>query len=302
MATAWSQFTEDVLAVYRPPIRRLATYRKMRQVLGEFAGFCPTTTDLTPAAIAGWLQLHRERRPETTLALLRTLRAACTYGVLVSALETNPFAWRKPTAWVDWDVPELDPPVHSAEEISRVLALADQEASAGPWKAARLRALVYAYAFLGARKREVLGLAVADVDLAAGCIAIRTNRRRGLKTRSSAAHLPIPAELGRVLAAWIPLTGCDWLFPGAKRQGPWLEGPPGFKAIDQIKALGQRAGVQGLTIASFRHTFASLAEGWGLSELELQRTLRHSSNLTQKFYRHELPAVLKGVANKVHYI
>lgn len=301
MSTAWSQFTEDVLALYLPPIRRLATCRKMRQVLGEFAPLCPTTADLTPAAIAGWLQLHPGRRPETTLALLRTLRAACTYGVLISALEANPFAWRKPTAWVDWDVPELDPPVHSAEEIARVLALADQEASGGPWKAARLRALVYSYAYLGARKREVLGLLVADVDLAGGSIAIRTNRRRGLKTRSSAAHLPIPAELARVLEGWLPLCGCDWLFPGARRTGPWLEGPPGLKAIDEIKALGMRAGVPGLTIASFRHTFASLSEGWGISETALQRLLRHSNSRTQRFYRHELPAVLREAGAKVHF-
>jgi len=143
------------------------------------------------------------------------------------ALDANPFAWRSPAQWVDWDVPELDPPVHSSAEMARVLALADREASGGSWKAARLRALVYAYAYLGARKREVLGLRIEDVDLAGGSVAIRTNRRRGLKTRSSCANLPIPSELGRVLAAWLPLTGSDWLFPGAKRQGPWLEGPPG---------------------------------------------------------------------------
>jgi integrase len=301
MATTWSQFTADVLAVYLPPIRRLATYRKMSQVLGEFADFCLTTADLTPSAIARWMQVHPERRPETTLALLRTLSAACTYGVLISALEANPFGWRKPTAWVDWDVPELEPPVHTSEEIARVLALADQEAAGGAWKAARLRAVVYALAFTGARKREILGLAVADVDLAAGMLTIRTNRRRGLKTRSSSANLPMPAELGRVLAAWMPLTGCEWLFPGATRTGPWLEGPPGLKAIDQVKALGQRAGVEGLTIASFRHTFASLAEGWGLGETVLQRLLRHSNPRTQRFYRHELPAVLREAGAKVHF-
>jgi integrase len=298
---AWSRFTEDVLSLYLPPIRRLATYRKMRQVLGEFAQFCPTTADLTPAVIAGWIQMHPERRPETTLALLRTLAAACTYGVLVSALDANPFAWRKPTAWVDWDVPELAPPVHGSEDIARVLATADQEASGGAWRALRLQAVVYTLAYTGARKREVLGLAVADVDLPGGSVAIRTNRRRGMKTRSSSARLPIPAELGRVLATWIPLTGCEWLFPGARLEGPWLEGPPGHKAIDQVKALGQRAGIEGLTIASFRHTFASLSESWGIGETALQRILRHTNPRTQKFYRHELPEVLREAGAKVHF-
>jgi integrase len=301
MSTTWSDFSADVLTLYLPPIRRLATYRKMTQVLGEFGPLCPTTADLTPAAIARWLQLHPERRPETTLALLRTLAAACTYGVLISAIDANPFVWRKPTAWVDWDVPELEPPVHSSAEMARVLALASQEVSGGAWKAARLEAVVFTLAYTGARKREVLGLAVADVDLAGGSVAIRTNRRRGLKTRSSAAHLPIPAELGKVLAAWIPLTGCEWLFPGARLEGPWLEGPPGHKAIDQVKALGQRAGIEGLTIASFRHTFASLSESWGIGETALQRILRHTNPRTQKFYRHELPEVLREAGAKVHF-
>ena len=299
--TTWSRFTADVLAVYLPPIRRLATYRKMSQVLAEFAAICPTTGDLTPAAIAAWMQLHPERRPETTLALLRTLSAACTYGVLISALDANPFAWRKPTAWVDWDVPELEPPVHTSEQISAVLALAALEASGGSWKAARLQAVVFTLAYTGARKREVLGLLVADVDLAGASIAIRTNRRRGLKTRASCSHLPIPSELARVLTAWIPLAGCEWLFPGARRQGPWLEGPPGLKAIDEIKALGIRAGVEGLTIASFRHTFASLSESWGISETMLQRLLRHSNPRTQRFYRHPLPEVLREAGAKVHF-
>ena len=248
------------------------------------------------------------RRPETVAALLRCLRAACSFGTSWGYLAADPFDFRPPAAWVDWDVPELEPPVHSSAEIARVLALADREAREGPWeahdgpwKAERLRALVHAYAFTGARKREVLGLAVADVDIAGGTIAIRTNRRRGLKTRGSAATLPIPGPLAAVLAEWIPRSGCEWLFPGATRIGPWLEGPVGGKAIDRIEALGIRAGVPGLTIASFRHTFASLAESWHVSELALQRQLRHSRALTQRAYRHELPEVLRDLAGRVTY-
>ena len=64
-------------------------------------------------------------------------------------IAANPFDFRTPNQWVDWDVPELPPPVHSAEEIARVLDLADEEALDGTWKAARLRAIVYTYAFTG---------------------------------------------------------------------------------------------------------------------------------------------------------
>jgi integrase len=297
----WGELTSQVLALYARPMRRPATARKMRQVLLEFGDLVGEASDLTPATVARWIAAHPNRRPETVCALLRSLRAACVYGVQAKLLDASPFDFREPSAWVDWDVEELDPPVHQAEEIARVLALADQEASGGSWKAARLRALVYCYAFTGARKREVLALQTADIDLAAGVLQIRTNRRRGLKTRQSAACLPLPAPLGAVLAAWLPRTESEWLFPGIRRKGPWLEGPPGEKPLDQVKALGLRAGVPGLTIQSFRHTFASLSESWGIGELALQRVLRHSNLRTQRGYRHELPAVLRDTAAKVHF-
>jgi len=297
----WKSFSREVLALYAVPLRRPATARKMRQVLAEFGELCQSPSDLSPLAIAGWIASHLGRRPETVCTLLRSLRAACTYGESRGLIASNPFHFRGPAAWIDWDVPELPPPVHSAEEISRVLELADREAQAGAWKACRLRAIVYTFAFTGARKREVLALAVADIDLDAGVIRIRTNRRRGLKTRKSAAALPIPPLLRDVLEAWIPCTKSEWLFPGAWRLGPWLEGPPGEKPLDQVELLGIRAGVPGLTISSFRHTFASLAEGWSIGELALQRQLRHTRLRTQLAYRHPLPEVLRGVAAKVSY-
>ena len=282
-------------------MRRIATQRKMEHVLAEFGAICRRPEDLTPSSVAAWIATHPQRRPATVESYLRSLRAACTYALGAGCLERSPFDFRSPARWVDWDVPELPPPVHQAGEIARVLALADQEALAGGWRAARLRAVIYAFAFTGARRRELLGLAVADVDLPGAMISIATNGRRSLKTRASAAQIPIAAPLAEVLATWLAVCGSAWLFPGVRRCGPWLEGPVGEKALDQVKALGLRAGVPGLTIASFRHTFASLAEGWGIGELALQRQLRHTRIRTQIAYRHPLPEVLRDVAAKIHF-
>jgi integrase len=304
----WEDFTSQVLALYALPIRRVATQRKLRHVLEEFGAFCRTTDDLTPAAVAAWVSSHPDRRPATVESYLRSLRAACVYGTRWGHMRASPFDFRSPVRWVDWDVPELPPPVHTAEEIARVLELADREApggtplaGSGAWKASRLRAVVYAFAFTGARRRELLALAVADVDLEGQTIRIATNARRSLKTRSAAAQIPVAAPLAAVLAGWIPQCGSTWIFPGIRRRGPWLEGSVGEKALDQVKALGIRAGVEGLTFQSFRHTFASLSEGWGVGELALQRILRHSNLRTQRGYRHPLPEVLRGAASKVHF-
>lgn len=297
----WGEFTSKVLALYEPPMRRIATKRKIEHVLAEFGAICSRPADLTPSSVAAWIAAHPGRRPSTVESYLRSLRAACTYALGAGCLERSPFDFRSPARWVDWDVPELPPPVHSAEEIARVLEHADAEALAGAWKAARLRAVVYAFAFTGARRKELLGLAVADVDLDHGVIVIQPNGRRSLKTRAAAARIPIAAPLAAVLATWLPICGSSWVFPGVRRLGPWLEGPVGEKALDQVKDLGLRAGVPGLTLASFRHTFASLAEGWGIGELALQRQLRHTRIRTQLAYRHPLPEVLRDVAAKIHF-
>jgi integrase len=132
-------------------------------------------------------------------------------------------------------------------------------------------------------------------------LSIRPNGRRGLKTRIAAAQIPVAEPLADVLGEWLPQCGSTWLFPGVRRKGPWLEGSVGEKPLDQLVALGLRAGVPGLTFQSFRHTLASLAESWGLGELELQRLLRHSSPRIQRLYRHPLPELLRGTAAKMHF-
>jgi integrase len=297
----FASFAGEVLGLYAPPVRRIATYRKMAQVLEEFAPYCNRLADLKPETIARWVRDHADRRPASLDSHLRSLRAACNYAVGAGYLKVSPFAFRSPRRWVDWDVPELPPPVHGGEDIARVLELADVEAAGGSWHACRLRAVVYTAAYTGARRREILGLAVADVHLDRGLLSIRTNGRRCLKTRGSAAQIPAAQPLADVLGEWVPQCGSTWLFPGVRKVGPWLEGSKGYKALDQLKALGERAGVKGLTFQSFRHSFASLSEGWGIGELALQRVLRHTSLRTQRDYRHELPEVLKDVASKVHF-
>ena len=165
----------------------------------------------------------------------------------------------------------------SADEIRRVLEMADTEAPAGGWRARRLRAAVYLWAFTGAGKAEVLGLRTADVDLPDRVVSIRSHSARRLKTRSRAARMPLVPPVVERLAGWIPETGCEWLFPHSYRTGPWFHGRPGHRPLDEVKALGARAGVPGLTILSFRHTVGTLAEGWGIGELMLQRLLRHAA-------------------------
>ena len=308
--TAFSDFAAAVLNLYRPPIRRISTFRKMEQALEEFAILCPSTADIGPCAIAAWIAAHPSRAPLTGFTLLRTFRSACRAGIALGMLALGPFGFRGPRAW--WPAGALASPLrdrwHPAGEISGALALADLEALQPPssapgacWRARRLRAVFYTAAFTGARAREVLGLRTDDIDLPGGIIHVRPNARRPLKTAASRAALPIPSELGLVLAGWLPSTPGDWFFPGATGRGPWMGGPCGYRPVDQLRRLGDRAGVPGLTFQSLRHSYATPAEGWGIGELALRRLLRHSRASTQLHYRHEDLAAMRAAADKVHF-
>jgi integrase len=299
---AFHFFADEIVCLYTGPQKRPKTLAKVCQVLAEIAPACATTADLTPAAVARWLADHPARKATTRRNLLATLRALCGYGQFRGYL-TSPFEYRGLAGWIPADELVTEPfgRHRTGEEIARVLGQADGEALGGPWHARRLRALIYTLAFTGMHDGEARGLRVADVDLPGRMILISSHARRRLKTGARAARVPIAGPLADVLADWVPETGCEWLFPGSRRSGPWTGGPPGYRPLDRVRQLGERAAVAGLTIKAFRHSFATLAEGWGLGELELQRVLRHSRPTTQIHYRHHDAEILRGAAAKVRY-
>ncbi|MFO0951527.1 MAG: hypothetical protein U0835_10315 [Isosphaeraceae bacterium] len=164
--------------VYQEPLRRRKTWKKISLVLREMhAAGMRSSADIGPSLIARWLQLY-PRRAATAYSLLRSFRAVCSLAKSSGWIEADPFDWRKPAAWLPTDGP-FDAPAEprgrcrSAEDSARRFALLDKEAESGDWRAQRLRALVYTYAYLGLRKTEALGLHREDLDLVGATVTIR---------------------------------------------------------------------------------------------------------------------------------
>jgi integrase len=299
----YSQFSAQICDLYSVSSQP-ATLAKMRTVLDEFATLCDSTADISLHAISRWLAAPecRRRSVMTRRSLLSAFRAACGIGAQ-QAYCSNPFLTWDLDRWLPVPEPEeLERPwlVHSGPEIARVLRRARCEAAGGPWRSQRTLALVTLAAFTGARAKELLGAQTADVDLPRGLFHIRSNPRRKLKTRSSRRTLPIHPELATVLASWLPGRGV-WLIPQRSGRGPWFHGTVGYRPVDAVKQLGERVGVEGLTVLSFRHTFATLAEGWGLGELEVQRWLGHARPTTQVWYRHPRVSALAATLARIQY-
>jgi len=286
-AVRFARFMREILDLYRPPHRRSSTHAKMRKALEELAELgARRTSDVGPSLLVRWCAAHSDRRPATNRSYLGSLRAACAIAKQLGYLRVSPFEVRR-----DWIAQDVDDDTEAIArrhltvgEVVAVLDQADAEAIMGDWRAGRLQALVYTYAFAGLRKAEALGLALEDVHLDQRCIRLRGRRNRRLKTRSSWRPVAIHPELAVVLQRWILRTGSEWLFPGIRREGPWLNGPAGDKALDHVKALADRAGVPGVTIQAFRRSLATHARRFGLGSREVRDLLRHSDERTQEWY------------------
>ena len=262
--------------------------------------------------------------------MLAVLRTICTYAAGNRYLYANPFALRK--TWIRAPRPKDDKKRHhSIEDIARVLELgrstiARKVPGSMAWfRAWRTYAAAATTAYTGMRKVEVLRLWIEDVDLARRSINIVERQGNVFKTAGSAVPVAMPDALAAILAEYIDAlaaykVGTEpmlahapesnptgerqlmWLFPNAYRTNWWSGGSPGHRAIDALKRLGQRAGVDGFTFLSLRHSWASHAESaWGFSEGVIKRQMRHTTTKTQKLYRHNDPANMRQAIQGVTF-
>lgn len=325
----FADFKPELLGLYEPPQRAKATYAKMRQTLEILAGLVGngTTADLSPALITRFIQARPAgTNPNTTIGLLRNVRAVCNYAVERGYLRANPMSCRK--TWLR-PVATGGKQHHGADEIARVLDLARRDiarkkaGSWAQWRARRLYALAATVAYTGVRKMEALRLRAEDIDIPGRMIHIVERGGSLLKTEGSAQPVPMPDALAAILAEWLPFLALPeaaeppsgegspggprrpdpgWVFPNAYRTLPWTGGSPGQKPLDRLKRLGKRAGVEGFTFLSLRHSWATHAESlWGFSEAMIQRVLRHTDRQTQQHYRHADPANLRAAVKGLSF-
>lgn len=301
-----AEFIDRILELYRPPLRAKATYTRMRQVLGIVGAMgVETTADLNTSFVARFVAARAAKgeHPNTTVSLLSSLRAACGLAADEGWIRRSPFARRR--HWVQ-AVSRKPPTHHTRAELARVLDLARREiGEAGgweQWRSRRLYALLATVAFTGVRKNEALHLRTEDVDLDRRLMMIVARTGHRLKTAASAAPVPLAAPLAAILADWMThIATPGWLFPTMTNGRPWTGGVQGTKPLDQLQALGERAGVKGLGFLSLRHSWATLAQHWGFSALEIQRVLRHTNTRTQLHYLHPDADGLRGMADRIDF-
>lgn len=281
---SWDQFRSMVADIYRPPGRAPNTHRKMVHTLAlaEACGI-RSLDELTTSWVAGFVQWRAAAgvSSNTIRGDLSYLAAAASIAVEEGLLAKAP-SWRRIRPRPG---PRSRKVLHSIDGVRKVLELL--KSRSGDWAWHRLYALAVLIGCAGLRKQEALRLQVRDVCLDSRTIDV-VERDWRLKTLGSEAKVPMCPELAAAMRDWLPWSGPVWLFPGARRLGPWTGGKAAKTPGARLKAAGEEAGVEGLTLSSLRHTFATWSRRrWGLSALQLRDVLRHSTEHTQSHYVHE---------------
>lgn len=281
---SWDQFRSMIESIYRPPGRAPNTHHKMVHTL-QLAEACGirSLAELTTAWAAGFVQWRAAAgvSANTIRGDLSYLAAAAAIAVEEGMLAKSP-SWKRIRPRPG---PRGRKVLHSIADVRKVLEML--KARSGDWAWHRLYALAVLIACSGLRKQEALRLQVRDVCLDSRMLDV-VERDWRLKTRGSEAKVPMCPELRAALEGWLPRSGPVWLFPGVRRRGPWTGGKQAKTPGARLKAAGEEVGVEGLTLSSLRHTFATWSRRrWGLSAIQLRDVLRHATEHTQAHYVHE---------------
>ena len=131
---------------------------------------------------------------------------------------------------------------------------------------------------LGLRAGEVASLGLGDIDWRAGELTIRGKANR-------VERLPLPADVGEALAAWIrrgrPPCDTRAVFTRVRAPHQGLS-VGGVGAI--VKSAALRASLSGVNAHRLRHTAASEMLAAGADLTEIGQVLRHASVLTTAIY------------------
>jgi site-specific recombinase XerD len=254
--------SERTIATYLFGLRQAETFLRERPDRGrcaderERAAFRPTTLEAaTRADLEAFMAdvLARGRAPSTAATYYKVLRVLYVWLVEEQEIQTDPMARMKPPT-----VPAKPVPIVPADGLKRLFAAC---AGAG-FEARRDTALVMLLLDTGARRAEMVGLKLTDVDLDLDVLLVLGKGRRE-------RTLPFGRKAGEALDRYLRARArhkdaeLPWLWLGLKgRLTEW-------GLVQMLRRRGAQAGLPGLHPHQLRHTFAHewLVQGGGETDL-----------------------------------
>lgn len=137
----------------------------------------------------------------------------------------------------------------------------------------------------GARRGEIVELRWSEIDFERGFLRLDA-------TKSGKSIRPISGAAQRLLAE-APRDHPVWVFPDAKREGP-------YQGVPKIwRKVREQAGLEDFRMHDLRHSFASFGAANGLSLPIIGALLGHKNTSTTQRYAHLTDIAARQAANDV---
>ncbi|QND67664.1 tyrosine-type recombinase/integrase [Mesorhizobium loti] len=141
-------------------------------------------------------------------------------------------------------------------------------------------------ALTGCRLGEISTLRWDEVDEAAGCFRLKDSK-------SGPSVRPVGREAFDVLREAIRVPGNPYVLPALRKTGHY-NGLAGAWV-----RLMERAGLEGVTPHTMRHSYASVGGDLGFADSTIAAMLGHAGGTVTSRYVHRLDTVLVAAANKI---
>lgn len=282
--------SDNTTAAYRNDLTQFQEY-----VAGHEAGADPNDawSDLTREDLIDyilWLK-DREYASATVARKVAAMKSFCGFLLRTGALADNPAD--------ELDSPKVKkhlPTTLTPDEVDQLLAQPGQTSETP--KALRDTALLEVLYATGMRVSEIAGLALEDIDLAAGSVRCvgKGNKERVMPLYAEAAKaVSTYLEKGRpALLGHNPSETTLFLNPRGERltrQGLWLI----------IKGYAKQLGLEDrVTPHTLRHSFATHMLNGGAGLREVQKLLGHANISTTQVYTHITQGRLREVYDGAH--
>lgn len=248
-------------------------------LVGQFLDALPQSTQVSVGLLdagtvtAFIVEYCRNRNTNSAKSMSRSVRSFLRFAHATG--RTSAELWGAVPVAAGWHLASL-PKAVPAADLERLLAVAAR------WRLSatdrRDYAILLLLARLGLRRGEVAGLGLDDIDWRAGELTI-------VGKGSRVERLPLPAEPGEAIAAWLvdgrPECATRSVFTTLRPAGR----PLSSGAIGHIVARAcQDAGLDRIGAHRLRHTLATAMLRAGASLPEVGQILRHRSAMSTAIY------------------
>jgi integrase len=177
-----------------------------------------------------------------------------------------------------------------------------QQAGGQPW----LYPMVAFAAYTGARRSELLRIALTDIDLKAGMATIREKKRT--KGKLSSRKVPLTPKLGEILRAWMTVRpASSFLFCQPQRvvHSKKRRTEPTAVTKDEAHDHLRRAlaGSKWKVLRGYhvlRHSFCSNLVAGGVDQRIIDEIVGHSTEEQRRRYRHLAPKATHDAVKSVY--